>query len=88
MPGPAVVEAASSLIYAAPFVDSKGAKADVINCVLEADCAMEDLHSVRDLLATRLGPEFLQSAATNRDRCVSPKVRPLHPTPFTRESSF
>ncbi|KAL4253864.1 IST1 family protein [Abortiporus biennis] len=55
-PSPVVVEAVSSIIYAAPHTDSK------------------ELITVRDMLAQHLGPDFAQSAATNRDNYVSPRI--------------
>ncbi|KAI9510225.1 regulator of Vps4 activity in the MVB pathway-domain-containing protein [Russula earlei] len=53
---PAVLEAASTIVFAAPHVDSK------------------DLLACRDFLGVRLGPHFLQTAETNKDRCVPARV--------------
>jgi hypothetical protein len=65
---PTVVEAASSIIYATPFIDSKGETATSDNST--SLTLMLDLHLVHDLLADWLGPEFTTSASGNHDRYV------------------
>ncbi|KAI0032275.1 regulator of Vps4 activity in the MVB pathway-domain-containing protein [Vararia minispora EC-137] len=55
-PSPPVLEAAATVIYAAPYLNFK------------------DLDVVRDMLGVCFGPEFLQTAATNRDQLASSKV--------------
>ncbi|PFH50682.1 hypothetical protein AMATHDRAFT_3758 [Amanita thiersii Skay4041] len=70
---PVVTEAAASLIYAAPHVESKGtshlplAQGAIVNIIT-------DLQVVCSLLAYHLGPEFTNSAITNQNNCVSAVV--------------
>lgn len=69
-----MVEAASSIIYAADRVDSKG------ECLFFAITSQgiqldsTDLQISREALGQRLGPDFTRSAMGNLDKHVSARV--------------
>lgn len=71
---PAVVEAASTVIFAAPQVDSKGIRFCNTPLGLYLTFSISDLLTCRELLGVRLGPHFLHTASTNKDHYVSAQV--------------
>jgi hypothetical protein len=70
---PLVLEATSSVIYAAPHTDSRGSpyKTLIRLSVLKAYI---DLQIVKDILTQRLGTDFARAATVNQDNYVSPRV--------------
>lgn len=68
------MEAASSVIFAAPHVDFRGVIPSDDPFRPSADIRTLDLLTCRELLGVRLGSHFLHSAGTNKDQCVSPQV--------------
>jgi vacuolar protein sorting-associated protein IST1 len=72
MPSPALIEAASTIIYSAPYINSKGIlKSRPLWCEAEP---LLDLDAVRNSLAQHLGPEFTRSFMNNRDGHVPRRV--------------
>lgn len=72
MPSPALIEAASTVVYTAPFVNSRG----ILTCQ-RLSCEAEpllDLDTVRHFLLQHLGQEFARSVMNNRDGYVPKRV--------------
>ena len=70
---PSTIEAASSIIYAAPHTESRGKK--ITSMAYALTNGFTDLSIVREMLMQRLGHDFSQSAIFNSDGHVSPTVR-------------
>lgn len=75
-PSPVLVEAASSIIYAALQIEVKGKNSGTPASIVLI--FKEELHAIRELLIQRLGPDFARSAISNHDNYVSPRVRVTH----------
>jgi hypothetical protein len=69
-----MVEAASSIIYAADRVDSKGNCSFFTVTTQASQLHSTDLQISRDALGQRLGPDFTRSAMGNLDKHVSARV--------------
>jgi len=74
-----MVEATSTIIFAAPYISSKGLSLhSLLGFPLTAKL---DLDIIRTFLHYRLGPDFARSAAGNRNHHVSPRVLKCVSTP-------
>ena len=73
-PSPVVVEAASSIIFAAPQLDCRGEFRLLLVHPVASSCPVTELSSVRDILIQRLGPDFARSAFNNQDGHVALQV--------------
>ena len=72
MPSPALVEAASTIIYSAPYINAKGTYKTRL--LFSEAKRLLDLDAVRNILLQYLGPEFTRSVMNNRDGYVSKRV--------------
>jgi hypothetical protein len=72
MPSPILVEAVSTIIYSAPYINSRGTQ-NFHPLVSETERFL-DLDTVRNILLQHLGPGFTRSVMNNRDGYVSQRV--------------
>lgn len=68
------MEAAASIIYAAPHVESKGAFHLLSFAQTNDVNDTSDLQILRDILVQRLGADFARASVGNHDNYVSRRV--------------